>query len=103
MTNCGIRRIITFKDFVTYGPIKIVDELGNNVTSECLFSWSTDGGTCWTSWTDFRKYNKIAPLIESEYNLRVLIFGGLSKIYYNKSLTDCYNICFVFLFFPHHL
>lgn len=94
MINCGIKRIITFKDFVTYGPIKIVDELGNNVTSECLFSWSTDGGACWTSWMDYRKYNKIAPLLESDYNLRVLIFGGLSKVYYNKSLTDCYNICF---------
>lgn len=93
MTSCPIKRILTFKEAVVYGPIKIIDNTGVNVTSECMFSWSTDG-VCWTSWVDYKQYNTLAKQLESDYFLRILIFGGLKSVYYNKMLTDCYSICF---------
>ena len=93
MTGCPIKRIITFKEAVVYGPIKIVDEQNTDVTTECQFSWSTDG-VCWTSWVGWDQYNNIIKNIESDYFLRVLIFGGLNAVYYNNSQTNCYNICF---------
>jgi len=93
MTGCPIKRIITFKEAVVYGPVKIIDNLDVDVTSECMFSWSTDGA-CWTSWVNWLQYNTIAKNLESDYFLRILIFGGLSKVYYNGMLTDCYSICF---------
>lgn len=93
MTGCPIKRIITFKEAVVYGPVKIIDNLDVDVTSKCQFSWSTDG-VCWTSWVSWLQYNTIAKNLESDYFLRILIFGGLSKVYYNGILTDCYSICF---------
>ena len=93
MTDCPIKRIITFKEALIYGPIKIVDNLDVDVTSECQFSWSTDGA-CWTSWVSWMQYNTLAKNLEGDYFLRVLIFGGLSKVYYNNMLTNCYSICF---------
>ena len=93
MTGCPIKRIITFKEAVVYGPMKIIDNLDVDVTSECQFSWSTDG-VCWTSWVSWLQYNTIAKNLESDYFLRILIFGGLNKVYYNGMLTDCYSICF---------
>ena len=93
MTGCPIKRIITFKEAVVYGPVKIIDNLDVDVTSECQFSWSTDG-VCWTSWVSWLQYNTIAKNLESDYFLRILIFGGLNKVYYNGMLTNCYSICF---------
>ena len=93
MTGCPIKRIITFKEAVVYGPVKVIDNLDVDVTSECQFSWSTDG-VCWTSWVSWMQYNTLAKNLESDYFLRILIFGGLSKVYYNGMLTNCYSICF---------
>lgn len=93
MTGCPIKRIITFKEAVVYGPIKIIDELDADVTLECQYSWSTDG-VCWTSWVSYSQYTTLIKNIDSDYFLRVLIFGGLSKVYYNNMLTNCYSICF---------
>lgn len=93
MTGCPIKRIVTFKEAVVYGPVKVVDNLGVDVTRECQYSWSTDGA-CWTSWVSYSQYCSIAKNIGTDYYLRILIFGGLQSIYYNKLLTDCYSICF---------
>ena len=93
MTGCPIKRIITFKEAVVYGPIKVIDELNNDVTLECQYSWSTDG-VCWTSWVSYEQYLTFAKNLESDYFLRILIFGGLKSVYYNNILTNCYSICF---------
>lgn len=93
MTGCPIKRIITFKEAVVYGPIKIVDEMGSDVTSECQYSWSTDGA-CWTSWVSYDQYKKLAQSLSTDYFLRILIFGGLGQIYYNNCITNCYSVCF---------
>lgn len=93
MTGCPIKRIITFKEAVTYAPIKIVDELDVDVTLECMYSWSTDGA-CWTSWVSYAQYNSLVRNLSSDFYLRILIFGGLKYVYYNDLLTNCYSICF---------
>ena len=93
MAGCPIKRIITFKQAVVYGPIKIIDNKDVDVTSDCQYSWSTDG-VCWTSWVSYTQYMTLAKNLESDYFLRILIFGGLKSVYYNNCLTDCYSICF---------
>ena len=93
MSGCPLKRIITFKEAVVYGPVKVVDELDVDVTLECMFSWSTDGA-CWTSWVNYTQYMTLAKNLESDYFLRILISGGLKSVYYNNILTNCYNICF---------
>ncbi len=93
MAGCPIKRIITFKEAVVYGPVKIVDEQNIDITAECQFSWSTDGA-CWTSWVSWLQYNTMAKNLESDYFLRILIFGGLGHVYYNGVLTNCYSVCF---------
>ena len=90
--SCTIKRVITFKEPVKYGKIVVYDDNENDITNSCMYSWSSDG-LCWVSWTDFNTYNAIAPSIESDYYLRILIFGGLCKIAYNDVLTECYSIC----------
>ena len=72
MSGCPIKRIITFKNAVTFAPIKIVDELDKNVTKECMYSWSSDGA-CWTSWVTYGQYLKLASQVESDFFLRILI------------------------------
>lgn len=93
MTGCPIKRIITFKQAVVYGPIKIIDNNEVDVTLDCQYSWSADG-VCWTGWVSYDQYTTLIKSIESDYFLRVLIFGGLKSVYYNNCLTDCYSICF---------
>lgn len=93
MTGCPIKRIVTFKEAVVYGPVKVVDNLDVDVTLESQYSWSTDGA-CWTSWVSYSQYMTLAKNLETDYFLRILIFGGLKAIYYNNTLTDCYSICF---------
>ena len=73
MTGCPIKRIITFKEAVVYGPVKVIDNFDKNITKECRFSWSTDG-VCWTSWVSWIQYNTLAKNLESDYFLRILIF-----------------------------
>ena len=92
MTGCPIKRIITFKQAIVYGPVKVIDNFSNDVTTQCQYSWSTDG-VCWTSWVSYDQYNLIAKNLETDYYFRILIFGGLNAIYYNNILTDCYSIC----------
>ena len=93
MAECLIKRIITFKEAVSYGPVRIINEQNIDITNECKYSWSVDG-VCWTSWVSYDQYQDIARNIESDYFLRILVFGGLKTVYYNDILTDCYNICF---------
>ena len=92
MTGCPIKRIITFKNAVAFAPIKLTDELGNDITNVSMYSWSSDGA-CWTGWVGYEQYLGLAKNIESDYFLRIMISGGLGKIYYNGLLTDCYSIC----------
>lgn len=90
--GCIIKRILTLKEPIQSGPINVWDETGMDITKSCMYSWSSDS-VCWTNWTDYNTYIKISKNIESDYYLRVLLFGGFSKIAINDGITTCYSIC----------
>ena len=90
--NCGIKRILQFQEAITYANINVYDIDGNDITIQCKYSWSHDG-VCWTSWTDYNTYIKTTKYIDSDFYLRILLFGSFSKISLNNIFTDCYNIC----------
>lgn len=81
-----------FQSAVTFGPVKIIDNSGNNVTNECLFSWSSDG-VCWTSWVNYKSYLKIAKNVESDFYLRILIITSVDRVFINNMETKCYSMC----------
>lgn len=89
---CGIRRILQFGVAIPYQSIKIKDLDGSDITKTCMYSWSTDM-VCWTDWASHGNYIKICKNIESDYFLRVLLFGSVGDVFLNGSLTTCYNIC----------
>lgn len=89
--NCVIKRILQFQQAVVFGPLQVIDDKGADVTKSCMYSWSSDG-VCWTTWTDYDNYLRIAKNIESDFFLRVLLFGGFDKISLNGVFTKCYSI-----------
>lgn len=90
--SCGIKRILQLKEAIQYHPIKIWGSDNTDITTDCKYSWSTDG-VCWTSWANHETYNFICKNIEGDYYLRVLLLGDFSKISINGQFTNCYNIC----------
>ena len=89
--GCGIKRIIQFNNALSTQSITIIDSLKQDITSGCLFSWSTDG-VCWTAWTTYDNYRRITKLTESDFYLRILITTGLSSVILNGCITTEYNI-----------
>ena len=90
--GCPIKRIIQFQEADIYKPIEIYDDQHINVTNQCKYSWSSDS-VCWTNWVDYESYKNITPQLDSDFYLRILIFGSLSEIFFNGVLNSCYNIC----------
>lgn len=89
--NCAIKRILQFKEAVVYGPLQVFDENCVDITNSCMYAWSTDG-VCWTAWTSYTNYLSIAKNLESDFFLRVLLFGGFSKISLDGLFTECFSI-----------
>lgn len=89
---CGVRRILQFSVAIPYQAVRLKDVEGTDISKTCMYSWSTDM-VCWTDWTNYVNYNKICKNIESDYYLRVLLFGSVGDVYLNGKLTTCYNIC----------
>ena len=90
--GCPIKRIIQFQEADIYKPIEIYDDQHINVTNQCKYSWSSDS-VCWTNWVNYESYKNITPQLDSDFYLRILIFGSLSEIFFNGVLNSCYNIC----------
>lgn len=90
--SCGIKHILTLNDAIVYGPIVVYDNIEQDITKLCKFSWSSDR-ICWTSWVDYNSYDSICRNIESDFYLRVLINGVIGKISINGLFTKCYDIC----------
>lgn len=90
--SCGIRRILQFQEAIRYQEVKVVDSLGNDITMQCQYSWSSDG-VCWTNWVDYNEYKRITSNYESDFYLRVLLFGSFDRISLGGIYTKCYNIC----------
>lgn len=89
--TCAIKRILQFQQAVKYGPISVINENDQDVANTCMYSWSADG-VCWTTWTTYANYLKIAKNIEGDFYLRVLLFGGFDRISLNGLFTKCYSI-----------
>ena len=90
--NCGIRRILQFKEAITFGEIRVFSKNDLEITNECQYSWSTDG-VCWTNWVSYSQYLSICKNIESDFYCRVLLFSEFDKISLKGLFTKCYTIC----------
>lgn len=90
--SCGINRILQLQEAITFKEIKVYDSLSNDITNTCKYSWSHDG-VCWTNWTDYNQYLNIAKNIETDFYLKILLFGSFSSVSLNGVITSCYNIC----------
>ena len=90
--SCLIKRLITLTVPVRYQTINLFDENNIDVTKSCHFSWSSDGA-CWTNFVSLDQYNQLAPNIESDYYLRILIVTGFSVLALDNKVVDCYTIC----------
>lgn len=90
--SCGIKRILQFQEAVRYQEIKVIDSFGIDITMQCQYSWSSDG-VCWTNWVDYNEYKRITSNYESDFYLRVLLFGSFDKISLGGLYTKCYSIC----------
>ena len=89
--GCGIKRIIKFNQAITTHPIKVLDNLNMDVTTNCMYSWSADG-VCWSAWTSYDNYLRITPRLECDFYLRILISTGLSNIVFNNCNISDYTI-----------
>ena len=90
--GCLIKRLITLTVPIKYRTVNLFDETDVDVTASAMFSWSTDA-VCWTNFVSLEQYNKLAPNIESDFYLRILIVSGFSKLALDNKVVDCYTIC----------
>lgn len=89
--SCKIRRILTFRSAIKFAEIKILDLDGNNMTKIFAYSWSSDG-ICWTNWTSYKDYTRLAKHIESDFYLRILVEGSIGSVYVGDHICSDYSI-----------
>ena len=89
---CIIKRLITLTVPIHYRKVNIFDDNNIDVTESALFSWSTDM-VCWTNFVSLEQYDMLAPNIEGDFYLRILIISGFSKLALDNKIVDCYTIC----------
>ena len=89
---CLIKRLITLTVPIHYQRINLFDDNNIDVTAGAKFSWSTDG-LCWTNFVSLEQYGELAPNIEGDFYLRILITTGFSKLVVGGKVSDCYTIC----------
>lgn len=92
IVSCLIKRILQFQSAVAFGPVKITNAEGIDITNTCLFGWSSDGA-CWTNWVNYNTYLRLAKNVETDFYLRVLITDSVDKVFLNNMETKCYNMC----------
>lgn len=90
MSSCSIRRILQFNEAMTSQPLIVFDN-NSDITNTCNYSWSSDG-VCWTTWTSYDNYLSITKNLETDFYLRILLFGGLNKVILNGCITKNYSI-----------
>ena len=91
MNNCSIRRIIRLNEAITTQPLILFDNNNINITKDCKYSWSVDG-VCWTGWSSYDSYLSITDNLESDFYLRILLFGGFDKLFINDCILKDYSI-----------
>ena len=77
--GCSIKRIIKLNEAITFKDLLLFDLNGNNITSTSMYSWSNDG-VCWTNWASYESYLNITKHIETDFYLRILIYGSFDKL-----------------------
>ena len=93
MSVCNIYRIIQFSEAITSKPIIIYNSDGVDSATLFTYSWSTDG-VCWTNWVSYNDYLRITKDLDSDFYLKIKIFGGLDKIIIDECIFTNYNISF---------
>ena len=89
--GCVIKRVIQFDIPISYGEVRLFDANHNEITNNCLYSWSTDS-VCWTLWASKPVFDKAAPMIDGDFFLRILITTSLGEVWYNSLITTCWHI-----------
>lgn len=90
--SCLLQRILTFKEAMRFGELKITDLQGNDMTGIYSFSWSTDG-VCWTNWVPYNQYLQLAKHVESDMYIRILVTGSIGEVFIGEHVTKCYTVC----------
>ncbi len=90
--SCLLKRVLTFKEPVTFKEIRVYDDAQQDITAQCMYSWSADG-VCWVNWTDWKTYSSLASSLESDFYLRILLFGSFCRVALDGLTVDCYSIC----------
>lgn len=89
--ECPIVRILTFEMPITYSTLQVFNNLGQDITLTCQYSWSNDK-VCWTNWVNYNTYLLLAKNIEGDFWLRIKLFGGFDKLLVNNNIVTCYKI-----------
>lgn len=91
MSNCGIKRILQLDEAITTQPLTIFDSDDNDITSICKYSWSSDG-ICWTNWSSYENYLNITKNSDTDFYLRILLFGSFNRLFINDCIYKYYHI-----------
>lgn len=79
--NCILYRIIQLGRPINWSPIIILNDK-QNISNQCLFSWSTDK-CCWTGWNTYQTYLQLCNRIESDFYLKIKIPDKFTSILLN--------------------
>ena len=90
--SCFIKRVLQFKEGIAFGPVKITNAEGIDITKDCMYSWSSDS-VCWTNWVNYNTYLRLAKNVETDFFLRILFNTSLGTVSINKMETKCYSVC----------
>ena len=93
MSQCGINRILQLNEAMTSQPLLVFGADNSDITNKCHYSWSSDG-VCWTAWGDYNNYLKITKNLDSDFYLRIKLFGSFGKLLINNCITTDYSISF---------
>ena len=89
--SCGIKRILQLKEAMTTQPLIILDSNKTDITTSCKYSWSNDG-SCWTAWGTYENYLNITNKLDSDFYLRILLFGSFGELIIKDCITKNYSI-----------
>lgn len=92
ISPCSIRRILQLTVPIQFAEIAFTDQAGKDITRTSLYSWSSDG-LCWTNWVSYPQYLQLAKSVDTDFYLRILIFGSAGVLKIGGLATDCYTIC----------
>jgi len=89
--GCSIKRLLTITVPIHFREVHVWDG-STDISKNCLYSWSTDS-VCWTNFVSYDDYLRIAPNIESDFYLRIMLFAGFTQLSLDSEIINCYTIC----------